>query len=566
MRTIPLAALVLLFAAPLQAQQPQPEPPRTTRVSGTLLGADGRPMRMAHVGLYPLAGEGAIQTVQVAADGSYVLDTDSLGVFSLLFTGVDHLMQSRPLLLERTGGTIEIDARLGSHDFLDDLSQAAVIGEFNGFSFAQGSREMEARDDGTYVLELEWDADTLAYQLINVAGTRSINGTQSERFVYDGGGDYRSVISVRDGKARILFDPGKLHVSDAQPSVRFRDPDGLQARYADFTQLVLDERDAYLERRQALEQQAAGAEALMSFDQEYDWSKIRNALDEWLQETDDLELRGTLLLTYIGHSVAADSVHARVALGEIPPGSPKWGMLPFVLMQAIYSAGQPEVYEDFVYAVLRENRSEEARASALMFLLGRASGEEKESELRILYTWLASEYPESFQAEWATSEYDPARAIQPGNPVPEFELASLEDSTVIYSNVTMLGQVYLMDFWAVWCAPCVAEMPYLHAAYEKYKEDGFTILSLSFDQKPQDVIEYREAGAWKMPWRHAFVEGGFASELAKSFQVVGIPKPILIGADGLILATFADLNGPALDRTLAGVFGREPTASEERKQ
>jgi thiol-disulfide isomerase/thioredoxin len=130
----------------------------------------------------------------------------------------------------------------------------------------------------------------------------------------------------------------------------------------------------------------------------------------------------------------------------------------------------------------------------------------------------------------------------------------------------MLGQVYLMDFWAVWCAPCVAEMPYLHAAYEKYKEDGFTILSLSFDQKPQDVIEYREAGAWKMPWRHAFVEGGFASELAKSFQVVGIPKPILIGADGLILATFADLNGPALDRTLAGVFGREPTASEERKQ
>jgi hypothetical protein len=109
-------------------------------------------------------------------------------------------------------------------------------------------------------------------------------------------------------------------------------------------------------------------------------------------------------------------------------------------------------------------------------------------------------------------------------------------------------------------------MPYLHAAYAKYQQDGFTILSLSFDEKPEDVIEYRARGEWAMPWLHAFVESGFGNDLAKQFQVYGIPKPVLIGREGKILATFRDLSREKLDETLAGVFGREPTAKGEGKQ
>ena len=127
----------------------------------------------------------------------------------------------------------------------------------------------------------------------------------------------------------------------------------------------------------------------------------------------------------------------------------------------------------------------------------------------------------------------------------------------------MKGQVYLIDFWAVWCGPCIAEMPNLHKVYEKYKDEGFTILSLSFDGSPDEVTEYRE-GEWKMPWLHAFVKGGFQADVAKSFQVLGIPKPILIGKDGAILATERDLRGEKLDKTLANLFGYEAGEMEEK--
>ena len=69
-----------------------------------------------------------------------------------------------------------------------------------------------------------------------------------------------------------------------------------------------------------------------------------------------------------------------------------------------------------------------------------------------------------------------------------------------------------------------------------------------------------------MLWLHAFVPEGFGSELADGFAVLGIPKMILIGEDGTIIATQHDLRGEKLDETLAGVFGREPTATEKEKQ
>jgi hypothetical protein len=93
--------------------------------------------------------------------------------------------------------------------------------------------------------------------------------------------------------------------------------------------------------------------------------------------------------------------------------------------------------------------------------------------------------------------------------------------------------------------------------YEKYRDDGFTILSLSFDDRPDDVTQFRSEGEHTMPWLHAFVTGGFRSTLATTFGVVGIPKPILVGADGSIVAT-SGLRGEELDKTLAtGVGARD---------
>src|SRR5437867_2761658 len=72
-------------------------------------------------------------------------------------------------------------------------------------------RRMIKQPDGRYTLDVETSDDTVAYQLLGVTKEkRSINGTSSDRFFYDGGGDYRSVLRVEKGKTTIVFDPRRL--------------------------------------------------------------------------------------------------------------------------------------------------------------------------------------------------------------------------------------------------------------------------------------------------------------------------------------------------------------------
>jgi alkyl hydroperoxide reductase subunit AhpC len=77
-------------------------------------------------------------------------------------------------------------------------------------------------------------------------------------------------------------------------------------------------------------------------------------------------------------------------------------------------------------------------------------------------------------------------------------------------------------------------MPHLHAACERFKDRNFTILSLSLDRRPAHVAVFREKH-WPMPWLHAFLAGGFENELAQRFDVLGIPRPILVGPSGIIV-------------------------------
>lgn len=106
----------------------------------------------------------------------------------------------------------------------------------------------------------------------------------------------------------------------------------------------------------------------------------------------------------------------------------------------------------------------------------------------------------------------------------------------------MRGKVVLVDFWASWCGPCIAEMPNVVSAYKKFHEKGFEILGISLDQDKAAM-----EGALKkneMTWTQYFDGEGWKNKISSAFGINSIPAAWLIDKKGMLRET--GLRGEAL--------------------
>jgi peroxiredoxin len=112
------------------------------------------------------------------------------------------------------------------------------------------------------------------------------------------------------------------------------------------------------------------------------------------------------------------------------------------------------------------------------------------------------------------------------------------------------GKYVLVDFWASWCRPCRMENPNVVAAYNRFKDKGFTILGVSMDSNRDPWIAAIKQD--NLTWTHVSDLKGWGNEVGKLYNVTGIPQNFLIDKDGKIVAK--DLRGAALDEKLAEVL------------
>lgn len=112
------------------------------------------------------------------------------------------------------------------------------------------------------------------------------------------------------------------------------------------------------------------------------------------------------------------------------------------------------------------------------------------------------------------------------------------------------GKVVMIDFWATWCGPCVAEMPNVKKAYEKYHEKGFEIIGVSLDRSVEPLQEYITENG--ITWANLF-DADQENSLAEQFSITSIPSIFLLDASGTIVAV--NTRGEALEKKLAELLG-----------
>ena len=94
------------------------------------------------------------------------------------------------------------------------------------------------------------------------------------------------------------------------------------------------------------------------------------------------------------------------------------------------------------------------------------------------------------------------------------------------------GKVVLIDFWATWCAPCIAALPKLRELHAELPSDAFALLAVSVDAERETVLTFQETQP--MPWANWHV--GDDSELARAWGVNAYPTYLLVDSGGAILA------------------------------
>ncbi|MCX6168757.1 MAG: thioredoxin-like domain-containing protein [Ignavibacteriales bacterium] len=518
-----------------------------TVIYGKLLGYNDKPIQTAHVTLLPENITSMILTgikldpVKVESDGSFKIITDRKGMLSLSFIGDKHEGQSVLIFVEKPS-KVKLDVRLVLYQWSDNVNELKLVGDFNKFSWNSDFILMKKNEDGTFSADININEDRkLKYGIIGyIKGSGALlTGTEQDETEIRGMANYATVVDVKKGIKTIVFDPAKLPHENSDPYIKFENPQSYTAKIA----LLSDEFNKAL------------INSYKSKPNNYDWNPIVAQIKKSLGTEKNKYVRQMLFISYINlisTNYKVEPALIKKALTELSPDYELFSMrCSSNLYEAVVMNGGYAENKKYVEDILAKNPSKEFQS----FFLNSAYDIELKNKNTILadefYNRLQNNYPDFYAAKLAKSNKPPEKIVA-GKPMIEFEFTCIDSSRKVYTNNDFKGKNYLIDFWAVWCVPCCAELPNVHQVYEKYKNRNFEILSVSLDAAPKDVEKYRKI-KWAMPWHHAFLgQENFkvGSEVGNYFELHSIPKPVLVNSEGIIIAVGNELLGEGLEKHL----------------
>ncbi len=147
---------------------------------------------------------------------------------------------------------------------------------------------------------------------------------------------------------------------------------------------------------------------------------------------------------------------------------------------------------------------------------------------------------------------DRLEATSLGHRFVDFSAADTTGTEIALSSVAGRGNYVLLDFWASWCRPCRMENPHVVAAYNQFKDKGFTVFGVSLDRpdgRQAWIDAIRKDG---LTWTNVSDLKFWECVPAGIYGVRSIPSNVLIGPDGVIVAR--NLRGEALIDKLTELY------------
>ncbi|MBX3748261.1 MAG: redoxin domain-containing protein [Verrucomicrobiae bacterium] len=194
--------------------------------------------------------------------------------------------------------------------------------------------------------------------------------------------------------------------------------------------------------------------------------------------------------------------------------------------ELLFPQGEEVARRALEEAALRLAREFPGRSEPYQVLLNLAGGAAPERARELVTPLLNPELPEEVRegAQALLTKLD-----RVGKPL-DLKFTAIDGREIDLSKMT--GKVVLIDFWATWCGPCIAELPSLKETYEKLHPRGFEILGISFDQE-KEALE-RLVAREKLRWPQYFDGAEGTESLGERFGIESIPTLWLVDKKGVL--------------------------------